>query len=117
MKWDPHQPNNLFLKQSAFLYSSYYSTQINIHRAFIPSPRKPSCVSFPSLAICTNAARSCIHVLDVQYRLCGGSYLNLVSALPSEASTASRGCAGFSILREHRALAEHMGRQARGSLH
>ena len=51
--------------QSAMLYSGYYMLQINVHRPFIPSPRKPSRLSFPSLAICTNAARSCIHVLEV----------------------------------------------------
>lgn len=53
------------LMQSAMLYSGYYALQINVHRPFIPSPRKPSRLSFPSLAICTNAARSCLHVLDV----------------------------------------------------
>ena len=53
-----------FLNQSACLYAAYYTVQIVVHRPFIPSPRKPSPLSFPSLAICTNAARSCIHVLD-----------------------------------------------------
>ncbi|KAJ3558757.1 hypothetical protein NM688_g737 [Phlebia brevispora] len=52
---------------SAILYSAYYALQINVHRPYIPSPRKPSKLSFPSLAICTNAARSAIHVLDVHY--------------------------------------------------
>ena len=63
--------NLVFLGQSALLYASYYTLQITIHRPFIPSPRKPSPLSFPSLAICTNAARSSIHVLDVQYKRTG----------------------------------------------
>ena len=40
----------------------------SIHRSFIPTPNKPSSTSFPSLAICTNAARSCSHILDAQLK-------------------------------------------------
>ncbi|CCM00118.1 uncharacterized protein FIBRA_02145 [Fibroporia radiculosa] len=68
LRWDPNQENIMFLNQSAHLYASYYQLQISVHRPFIPSPRKPSPLSFPSLAICTNAARSCTHVLDIQYK-------------------------------------------------
>ena len=73
VKWDPNQPNLIFSNQSAMLYSSYYSLQIVVHRPFIPLPRKPSPLSFPSLAICTNAARSCIHILDRQYERIGSA--------------------------------------------
>ncbi len=70
----------LFLNQSASLYASYYALQISVHRPFIPSPRKPSSLTFPSLAICTNAARSCIHVLDLQYKRAGSpAFANVVS--------------------------------------
>ncbi|KDN50625.1 hypothetical protein RSAG8_01123, partial [Rhizoctonia solani AG-8 WAC10335] len=68
LRWDPSRENSLFFDQSATLYSTYYHVQILIHRPFIPSPRKPSPLSFPSLAICTTAARSCSHVLDLQRR-------------------------------------------------
>ena len=71
VRWDPTRENLLFLNQSANLYANYYQLQIAVHRPFIPSPRKPSPLSFPSLAICTNAARSCIHVLDMQYKRAG----------------------------------------------
>ncbi|KAI0787277.1 fungal-specific transcription factor domain-containing protein [Fomes fomentarius] len=71
LRWDPTREDLLFLNQSANLYANYYQLQIAVHRPFIPSPRKPSPLSFPSLAICTNAARSCIHVLDVQYKRSG----------------------------------------------
>ncbi|KAI5115861.1 hypothetical protein M0805_001580 [Coniferiporia weirii] len=65
LRWDPHRENPLHFKQSATLYATYYHLQILIHRPFIPSPRKPSPLTFPSLAICTNAARSCSHVADI----------------------------------------------------
>ena len=65
LRWDPHRENLLHFNQSATLYATYYHLQILIHRPFIPSPRKPSPLTFPSLAICTNAARSCSHVGDI----------------------------------------------------
>ncbi|KAF8896036.1 fungal-specific transcription factor domain-containing protein [Infundibulicybe gibba] len=64
LRWDPGRENSDFFGQSTLLYCCYYQTQILIHRPFIPSPRKPSPLSFPSLAICTNAARSCSHIVD-----------------------------------------------------
>lgn len=68
IRWDPHRENQIFFNQSIFLYCSYYHLQILIHRPFIPSPGKSSPLAFPSLAICTNAARSISHILDSQYR-------------------------------------------------
>ncbi|KAF8643172.1 hypothetical protein AX16_009214 [Volvariella volvacea WC 439] len=65
LRWDPTRENEVFFHQSVLLYTSYYNIQILIHRPFIPSPRKPSPLSFPSLAICTNAARSCSHIVDI----------------------------------------------------
>ncbi|KAK0241803.1 fungal-specific transcription factor domain-containing protein [Armillaria nabsnona] len=62
LRWDPHCKNSTFLFQSAALYSMYYMLQIQIHRPFLHTD---SPLSFPSLAICTNAARSCSHVVDV----------------------------------------------------
>ncbi|KIM42578.1 hypothetical protein M413DRAFT_120145 [Hebeloma cylindrosporum] len=64
--WNPSRDDDNFFNQSVFLYAEYYYIQITIHRPFIPSPSKPSPLSFPSLAICTNAARSCIHVIHIQ---------------------------------------------------
>jgi hypothetical protein len=65
VRWDPNREDHLFFSQSVSLYASYYHLQILIHRPFIPSPRNPSPLSFPSLAICTNAARSCSHVVEI----------------------------------------------------
>ncbi|KAK7043157.1 Gypsy retrotransposon integrase-like protein 1 [Paramarasmius palmivorus] len=66
LRWDPHREDEVFFNQSAVLYAHYYETQIFIHRSFIPTPKRPSPVTFPSLAICTNAARSCTHIVDLQ---------------------------------------------------
>ncbi|KAJ7067753.1 hypothetical protein B0H15DRAFT_152181 [Mycena belliarum] len=70
LQWDPKQENEVFLQQSAALYSSYYHAQILIHRPFIPAPGKEAASNtrYPSLAICANAARSCGRVLDAQTR-------------------------------------------------
>ncbi|KAI0058762.1 hypothetical protein BV25DRAFT_1196308 [Artomyces pyxidatus] len=68
LRWDPTRENITHFLQSAALHASYYFVQITIHRPFIPSSRKPSCLSFPSLAICANAARACSHVADAQRR-------------------------------------------------
>ncbi|KAH8105131.1 fungal-specific transcription factor domain-containing protein [Cristinia sonorae] len=68
LRWDPHRQDMVFLNQSAALYAHYYQLQIAVHRPFIPTPNKPSPLFFPSLAICTNAARSCTHVLDTPFR-------------------------------------------------
>ncbi|KAK2459718.1 hypothetical protein APHAL10511_008252 [Amanita phalloides] len=64
LRWDPKREDPQFFQQSVLLYTTYYHLQILVHRPFIPSSRKPSALAFPSLAICTNAARSCSHVVD-----------------------------------------------------
>ncbi|KIM40781.1 hypothetical protein M413DRAFT_412939 [Hebeloma cylindrosporum] len=71
LRWDPNREDDTFFNQSVYLYATYYHIQIIIHRPFIPSPSKPSPLSFPSLAICTNAARSCSHVVDIHRRRSG----------------------------------------------
>ncbi|KAJ7595715.1 fungal-specific transcription factor domain-containing protein [Mycena floridula] len=70
LRWDPHREDMTLFNQSCIIYVAYYYTQILVHRPFIPSPGSPPManMSFPSLAICANAARSCCHVMDVQSR-------------------------------------------------
>ncbi|KAK0203884.1 fungal-specific transcription factor domain-containing protein [Desarmillaria ectypa] len=63
LRWDPNRSYDTFFDQSALLYTVYYNMQIQIHRPFI---HKSSPLSFPSLVICTNAAKACIRVLEVQ---------------------------------------------------
>ncbi|KAI0080942.1 hypothetical protein K474DRAFT_1768943 [Panus rudis PR-1116 ss-1] len=76
LRWDPKRENQVFLIQSSYLYASYYQVQICVHRPFIPTPGKKETSSFPSLAICTNAARSCIHVLQAPFRRTGASFFH-----------------------------------------
>ena len=63
MRWDPNRENQQHFRQSVLLYTNYYYVRIQIHRSFIP--RKSSLLSFPSLIICTSAARSCSNIIDV----------------------------------------------------
>ena len=78
VRWNPEQPDPVFLNQSATLHASYYHTQICVHRQFIPAaadlppaattadPSPSSALPSPSLAICVTAARACLRVLGVQ---------------------------------------------------
>ncbi|KAF7315862.1 Zn(2)-C6 fungal-type domain-containing protein [Mycena indigotica] len=66
LRWDPQRTNEVFAKQSACLYATYYHIQIQIHRNFISSPSNhtPLLSNFPSLTICSNAARACTRLID-----------------------------------------------------
>ncbi|KAF8992795.1 fungal-specific transcription factor domain-containing protein [Cyathus striatus] len=74
LRWDPNIADDRFFKLSGSLISIYYYVQILIHRPHIREKGHPSPHSFPSLAICTNAARSCALVLDHQMKRCGAVY-------------------------------------------
>ena len=76
VRWNPQQENYIYRNQSALLYASYYTVQITVHRSFVPLPRRPSPISFPSLAICTNAARSCIRILEKHSQLGSSLFLH-----------------------------------------
>ncbi|KAJ7096815.1 fungal-specific transcription factor domain-containing protein [Mycena epipterygia] len=65
LRWNPNRRDDVFFDQSALLYCSYYQLQMIIHRPFISVIRKGVAAALPSLAICTNAARSCTHVADI----------------------------------------------------
>ncbi|KAI0027759.1 fungal-specific transcription factor domain-containing protein, partial [Vararia minispora EC-137] len=67
LRWDPAREDDALFFQSAHLYAKFYELQVLIHQPFI-WPRKTSQHSFPSLAICVNAARSCTHILDELHR-------------------------------------------------
>ncbi|KAG6808555.1 hypothetical protein H0H92_003753 [Tricholoma furcatifolium] len=69
LRWDPSRSNEVFFNQSVSLFCLYQHIQILVHRPFIPNPRKTNQpFPFPSLAICTNAARACSNALDIQRR-------------------------------------------------
>ena len=62
VRWDPNQKDSTFFNHTVLLYSTFFYIQIQVHRPFLT---KKSDLSLVSLAICTNAARSCIHLLEV----------------------------------------------------
>ncbi|KAJ7605126.1 fungal-specific transcription factor domain-containing protein [Mycena polygramma] len=70
LRWDPAREDPVFFDQSVALYCAYYQLQILIHRPFIPMlhMRKFAPTALPSLAICTNAARACANMVDIQRR-------------------------------------------------
>jgi hypothetical protein len=89
LRWDPTRGDLHSFQQSAVLYAHYYYVQILIHRPFIPTPRYPNTVGLPSLAICSNAARSICNILDAslrrgrQYGLLPGHILDGSFLLPA----------------------------------
>ncbi|KAF5323168.1 hypothetical protein D9758_016788 [Tetrapyrgos nigripes] len=70
LKWDPHGPNNIHLVQSATLHAVYYWIQMHAHRFFIPMLNRggPVVIKSPSVAICMNAGRSCVNILDALFK-------------------------------------------------
>ncbi|KAK7441039.1 Gypsy retrotransposon integrase-like protein 1 [Stygiomarasmius scandens] len=81
LKWENQNDTSIFFSQSAILYSTYYWVQIQIHRKFIPRPGHSSSL-FPSLTICTNAARSCIRICETYYKKQGSPlYPNILLSL------------------------------------
>ncbi|THU83748.1 hypothetical protein K435DRAFT_423220 [Dendrothele bispora CBS 962.96] len=69
LRWDPQRENLTFFAQSSALHMTFYWIQIRIHRSFIPRKGESSSpANVSSIAICANAARACINVLDVLQR-------------------------------------------------
>jgi hypothetical protein len=64
LHFNPKEPDDATFLASARLYMEYYVAQIFVHRPFVPSLKATSPLNFPSLAICTNAARSSCHIID-----------------------------------------------------
>ena len=89
LRWDPTRADPQLFEQSAILYCHYYYCQILVHRPFIPTPKHPDTIGLPSLAICSNAARSICHILDAvlrrgrQYGVLPGRALNIDFMLPA----------------------------------
>lgn len=100
VRWDPRSNDDTSLSQSAILYAAYCALQITIHRPFIsytrsltPSPGSGQTSRFPSLTICVNAAKSCVHILDFLCKKFGaGSELAAVVVAYSLVSMCHIGC-------------------------
>ncbi|KAF9062227.1 fungal-specific transcription factor domain-containing protein [Rhodocollybia butyracea] len=48
-----------------FLRMTFGWSQIQLHKQFIPRPNASTSMIFPSLAICTSAARDCVKAIDI----------------------------------------------------
>ncbi|KAK7034658.1 Gypsy retrotransposon integrase-like protein 1 [Paramarasmius palmivorus] len=81
LKWDPNKQDPLFFNQSTTLYVTYYWVQILIHRPFISPVNEEAVLTFPSLSICANAARSCCHLVEIQQRRTYLPFPTVLSAL------------------------------------
>lgn len=66
VRWNPKEKDFTFLTHAAGLALGFYDLQMVVHRPFI-SPRHQKSTTVPSLMICTNAARSAMRILDVQF--------------------------------------------------
>ncbi|KAJ3490460.1 hypothetical protein NLJ89_g11431 [Agrocybe chaxingu] len=77
LRWTPNMKDPVFFHQSVCLHATYYYVQMQIHRPFLT---KISPLSFPSLAMCTNAARSCCHLLEVALQKGLKPYPNIIMA-------------------------------------
>ncbi|KAF9018135.1 hypothetical protein BDZ89DRAFT_357526 [Hymenopellis radicata] len=78
LRWEPSLDPNPYFGESAMLYMSYYMLQMLIHRPFI---HKTTPQSLPSLAICTNAARSLSRLLEcwMQRKLMSSFVINMAA--------------------------------------
>ncbi|KIY66985.1 hypothetical protein CYLTODRAFT_422928 [Cylindrobasidium torrendii FP15055 ss-10] len=63
LRWDPHQANDIFFKQSFIINLHFHHLKILAHRPFITSSKVESSGSLPSQTICTNAARVTSHMV------------------------------------------------------
>ncbi|KAI0701455.1 fungal-specific transcription factor domain-containing protein [Cerioporus squamosus] len=74
LRWDPNREDPLHLTQSATLLGHYYQVQIAVHRQFLSAAYRDSPLSFPSVIICNNAARSTVQVFEVVHKRLGTIY-------------------------------------------
>ncbi|KAJ7292613.1 hypothetical protein C8J57DRAFT_1266519 [Mycena rebaudengoi] len=83
LRWDPNCANLITLNQSACMYGMYYHDVPLRPLTYILLRQ----TTFPSLAICANAARSCAHVLDVQCKRTASPLYNpqMIAALADSA--------------------------------
>lgn len=69
MRWDPSKSDSVFFNQSASLHGAFHQLQMAVHFPLLSlrKNRPSKSTDLPSLTICTNAARSCIQILQLQY--------------------------------------------------
>jgi hypothetical protein len=69
VKWSARIDDHIFANQSATLFLTYYIVQLLIYRPFLPSAHLYEGhveFSLPALAICINATKACLRILEIQ---------------------------------------------------
>ncbi|KAG9025718.1 hypothetical protein FRB95_009833 [Tulasnella sp. JGI-2019a] len=81
LRWDPHMDSkSVFYRQAAALRLNFYYVQITIHRPFVQlSSSSKRALSLPSLAICTNAARSSARILSATMDMTAPTMFPMIS--------------------------------------
>ncbi|KIK55515.1 hypothetical protein GYMLUDRAFT_1017822 [Collybiopsis luxurians FD-317 M1] len=64
LKYNPHQKDTVFAHQSMMLYAEFYWARIQVHKHLLTRLGQKCTLAFHSLAVCANAACSCVHLLD-----------------------------------------------------
>ncbi|KAH6913339.1 fungal-specific transcription factor domain-containing protein [Coprinopsis sp. MPI-PUGE-AT-0042] len=77
LRWDPTTPHTKCFQQQLLLHSAFYYLQIQIHRPFL---KDKSPLSMPGLAICTNAARACSHLVAASLKRSKFASLSVITA-------------------------------------
>ena len=84
VRWDPNREDPLHLMHSASLLGHYYHVQIAVHRPFLLAIHRDSPLSFPSVIICNNAARSTVQTMDAAYKRSGTLYYGIAVRVSSK---------------------------------
>ncbi|KAJ3914052.1 fungal-specific transcription factor domain-containing protein [Lentinula edodes] len=61
LRWDPHRVNPVFFSQTVILHHTFYFVQMTLHKKFMR-------MSFPSLAVCANAARCTVNISQAHHQ-------------------------------------------------
>ncbi|KAJ3927792.1 MAG: hypothetical protein NXY57DRAFT_1024018 [Lentinula lateritia] len=64
LQWDPHNPDTIFFHQSLMLQYTHSRILIQNHKALL----RPGHMNFSSLSMCASAARSYLHIIEVQHQ-------------------------------------------------
>lgn len=89
VRWNPDSEDDVYLLQSAHLWTRYHELQINLHRPFIPShsdtPKEAVAeIGFPSLSICLSASRAIVRIIECVHRRFPDRLFPLFSVGPRE---------------------------------
>ncbi|KAJ4481097.1 fungal-specific transcription factor domain-containing protein [Lentinula aciculospora] len=69
LRWDPHRVNAVFFSQTVVLHHTFYFVQMTLHKKFVMRIASLEMkMSFPSLAVCANAARCTVNISQAHHQ-------------------------------------------------